>query len=268
MLQKSIMTADKPSESSDLVGGSASDSVTEDSLFGGQLILRQPAEGYRVAVDPVLLAATIPAKPGESVLDVGSGVGAAALCLVYRVPGCHVDGIEIQSDLAVLAVGNAVANGVADTVRFTEGDIGAMPTGPGPGTFDHVMTNPPYLRAADSRNPSSSSKTTATVEQDIDLDSWLGHCIQMARPRGTVTVIHRADRLDDVVGILSVKCGALVVFPLWPKAGEDAKRVVVRATVGRDTPLRLVPGLVLHDEHGDYTPEAQAVLRAAAALEV
>jgi len=254
------MTAQKSPETSGL--------VTDDTLLGGRLCLRQPVDGYRVAVDPVLLAATIPARAGERILDVGSGVGAAALCLVYRVPGCQVDGIEIQSDLVAIAVENAAANGVTDTVHFIEGNISTPPTGMRSGSFDHVMTNPPYLQTTESRKPPSSSKAVATIEQEIDLDSWLSYCIRMTRSRGTVTVVHRADRLDDVVRILSTKCGALMVFPLWPKAGEDAKRVIVRATVGRETPLRLVPGLIMHEESGDYTPAAQAILFAAATLEV
>tara|TARA_B100000029_G_scaffold496718_1_gene563384 strand:+ start:798 stop:1586 length:789 start_codon:yes stop_codon:yes gene_type:complete len=262
------MTARKSPEAPDPDGGSDAGPVTEGTLFGGRLRLCQPADGYRVAVDPVLLAAAIPATAGDRVLDAGSGVGAAALCLAHRLPGCRVEGIEIQPSLTALAVENAESNGVTETVRFTEGDIGASPANLEPGAFDHVMTNPPYLRADESRSPRSSSKAIATVEQELDLDAWLGNCIRMTRPRGTVTVIHRADRLDDVIRALSVECGALVVFPLWPKAGEDAKRMIVRATVGRETPLRLAPGLVLHDENGDYTREAEAILRDAAALEL
>ena len=76
---------------------------TEDALLGGRVILRQPAEGYRVAIDPVLLAAAVPAAAGDTVLDVGSGVGAAALCLAARAPDCRVYGVEIQRDLVRLA---------------------------------------------------------------------------------------------------------------------------------------------------------------------
>ena len=240
--------------------------TTEDALLGGQLRLRQPADGYRVAVDPVLLAAAVPANPGETILDAGAGVGAAALCLAHRVSGCRTTGIEIQTALAALARENAELNGLSEAVRFVEGDIAAPPASLKPAPFDHVMTNPPYLRAAESRIPPSSAKAIATVEQDIDLAAWLGICIRMTRPQGTVTVIHRADRLDDVVRALGASCGALIVYPLWPRAGADAKRMIVRGTIGRETPLRLSPGLILHQDNGDYTPETQAILRTAAAL--
>jgi len=242
--------------------------TTEDALLGGHVQLRQPADGYRVAIDPILLAAAVPAHPGETILDVGAGVGAAALCLAHRVPGCQVTGIEVQPALAALAHENAALNGLSKAVRFVAGDITAPPANLKPVAFDHVMTNPPYLRAADSRIPPSSTKAIATVEQDIDLASWLSICVRGTKPPGTVTVIHRADRLDDVVQALSASCGALIVYPLWPKAGADAKRLIVRATVGRETPLRLSAGLILHQETGTYTPAAQTILRDAAALDL
>ena len=240
--------------------------TTEDALLGGQLQLRQPADGYRVAIDPVLLAAAVPAQPGETILDVGAGVGAAALCLAHRVPGCQVTGIEVQTALAVLAQENAALNGFSEAVQFVAGDITAPPASLEPAEFDHVMTNPPYLRATDTRIPPSSAKAIATVEQDIELASWLSLCVRRTKPRGTVTVIHRADRLDDVVRALSESCGALIIYPLWPKAGADAKRLIIRAAVGRETPLRLSPGLILHQDTGTYTPTTQSILHDAAAL--
>ncbi len=242
------------------------DGITEDALLGGRIRLRQPARGYRVAVDPVLLAAAVPAAAGETVLDAGAGTGAAALCLARRVAACRVTGLEVQPDLAVLAAGNAALNGLSDAVRIREGHVAALRSGPEPGGFDHAMTNPPYLRARESRVPPSAAKAAATVEGDTGLASWLRICAGAVRPRGTVTVIHRADRLDEIVPVLSESCGELVVFPLWPRRGADARRAIVRGAVGRGTPLRLAPGLVLHEDGGGYTPAAEAVLRHGAAL--
>ncbi len=240
--------------------------TTADTLLGGRVRLRQPAAGYRVAVDPVLLAAAVPAAVGETVLDAGAGTGAAALCLARRVAVRRVVGLEIQPELAALAVENAALNGMSGAVRVLEGDVAAPPPDVGRAGFDHAMTNPPYRRASESRRPLSSTKAIATVERDVGLASWLRFCVGAVRPRGTITVIHRADRLDEIVPALSESCGGLVVFPLWPRRDEDAKRVIVRGAVNRDTPLRVAPGLVLHRDDGGYTPAAEAVLRAGAVL--
>ena len=117
--------------------------VSEDRLLGGRIILRQPVGGFRAAIDPVLLAAAIPAKPGERVLELGAGTGAASLCLARRVAGCEILGLELQPDLAALATGNAETNLLAGQVAFRVGDLLHPPADLAAGGFDHVMANPP-----------------------------------------------------------------------------------------------------------------------------
>jgi len=240
--------------------------LTEDAFLGGRLRLRQPAEGYRAAIDPVLLAAAVPARDGEAVADLGCGAAAAALCLLTRVPGLRVTGLELQALLADLARKNADLNGCAGQFRVVSGDVAAPPVAMVPGGFDHVMLNPPYLEPGSTRTSTHELRRIATVEGAAGLESWLSCAMTLLRPRGSITVIHRADRLDRILGALAEACGDLTVFPLWPHAGEGAKRVLVQALKGSGGPLRVLPGLVLHDAEGCYTPAAEAVLRDAAGL--
>ncbi len=244
-----------------------SDAVSEDALLGGRVRLRQPVAGYRAAIDPVLLAAAVPAEPGEQVLDVGCGVGTAALCLAARVPGCRVFGIEIQRDLVRLAVDNVALNGAEGRVDVMVGDLTSPPPRLAAGSFDHVMANPPYLEAGAEESAPDAAKAAATVESAGDLADWVGFCVRMARHKASVTFIHRADRLDALLAHLRAKAGGIVVFPLWPDANGErpAKRVIVQARKGSGAPLRLAPGLALH-AGGAFTPSADAVLRAAAPL--
>lgn len=240
--------------------------VSDDALLGGRVKLLQPVEGYRVAIDPVLLAAAVPAGAGDSVLDLGCGVGAAALCLAVRVPGCRVTGVEVQRELVRLAGENAARNGVADRVAIMAGDIGHPPPRLEPGSFAHVMANPPYV-AAEAASPSPlPAKATATVEGGADLAAWVRFALTMARPRGTITFIHRADRLEHLLAQFAGRAGGIVVLPLWPGAGKPAKRVIVHARKDVATPTRLLPGLVLHEADGRFTAAADAVLRDAKAL--
>ncbi|MEX2648300.1 MAG: methyltransferase, partial [Alphaproteobacteria bacterium] len=121
----------------------------EHGLLGGRVRLREAPEGLRATTDTVLLAAAVPAATGNLVLDLGSGVGAAALCLAWRVPGCRVIGVDSDAALIRLARRNARANGVADRVRFRVGAVaGRWPADLGSGCADHVMTNPPFLAPA------------------------------------------------------------------------------------------------------------------------
>ena len=240
--------------------------VTEDTLLGGRVRLSQPATGYRVAIDPVFLAAVVPAEAGDVVLDVGTGVGAAALCLGWRVPGCRVTGLESQTAMARLAMGNVEANGLQDRVTILIGDLLRPPPRLSPASFDHVMANPPHHAGGSATAPPDPGKAASNVEGEARLSDWLRFCLTMARPKGCVTLVHRADRLDQLLGDLRGQAGEITVFPLWPGGARPATRVLVRARKGSAAPTRLAAGLVLHETDGSYSAAAQAVLRDGAAL--
>lgn len=244
--------------------------VTEDRLLNGRVRLRQPAEGYRAAIDPVFLAAAVPRVHGKdgggpvSALDLGCGVGAAALCLLARLPEAEVTGLEVQPRLAALARDNATLNGRAESFRVVEGDIadrdvlaGALSVSDG---FDEVLCNPPHQRAGMAAAPDP-AKALANREAGASLQDWVAAALAHARPKGAVTFVHRADRLDDLLTALRGRAGGIVVFPLWPKPGAAARRVLVRARKGSRAPLTLAAGLVLHTPDGRFTPEAEDVLR-------
>ncbi|MBF0247275.1 MAG: methyltransferase [Alphaproteobacteria bacterium] len=238
--------------------------TTEDRLLGGHVILRQPADGYRAAVDPVLLAASLRARAGETALDLGCGVGAAMLSAAARLDGVRFDGLELQPHLAALARSNAAANGVQDRVRVFTGDILAPPAEIRPDGYHHVFANPPYLGAERGNPPPDPSKRAAHVEGDAGLGDWVRQALKFCRTKGSITFIQRADRLAELLAHLDGPAGEIVVFPLWPRAGQPAGRVIVRARKGIRTPLALAPGLALHEADGRYTQAADAALKGGA----
>ncbi len=233
------------------------DETTEDRLLGGKVRLRQSRDGYRAAIDPVLLAAALSPRSGERVLDLGTGTGAAALCLMARVEALSVIGLEIDAATAALARENAALNGRAG-FQVRDGDVASLPADLR--GFDQVMCNPPFLdpgRADPSPDP---GRRRSTVDAG-GLDAWIEAALKAASPRGALTIIQRADRLGDLLALLNGRAGGVVVVPLWPKAGREAKRVIVQARRGSRTPLRLHPGLVLHQADGSYSEAADAILR-------
>jgi tRNA1(Val) A37 N6-methylase TrmN6 len=240
--------------------------LTEDAFLGGRLRLRQPADGYRAAIDPVLLAAAVPAGPGDAVADLGCGVATAGLCLLTRVPGIRVTGLELQPWLAELSRKNARLNGCEGRLRVVTGDVADPPPGLAQAAFDHVMLNPPYLEPGSARQSSDELRRIATVEGPAGLDRWLACALTLLRPRGSITVIHRADRLQALLSLLGESCGDCAVFPLWPRDGEGAKRILVQARKGSGGPLRVLAGLALHGPDGGYTRRAEAILRDAQGL--
>ena len=238
--------------------------VTEDRLLGGRVVLRQPAEGYRAAIDPVLLAAAAPARDGRY-LDLGCGIGTVAICLASRVAGCRVTGLEIQESLAGLAGENAAANGFSDRIDIVAGDLLDPPERFAEPVFDGVLANPPYQDSKQSAPPDG-SKAIANREGAAGLDDWIRFAGRVLKTKGWLAMIHRADRVDALSAALHPAFGDVRLLPLWPKPGRPARRVIVLARKGVRSPAALLPGLVLHAEHGGFTPEAEAILRDGAAL--
>ncbi|MDD9876868.1 MAG: methyltransferase [Magnetovibrio sp.] len=235
--------------------------VTASELLGGRVQCLQPARGYRTAIDPVFLAAAVPARPGDRALDVGTGSGAAAFCLAARVPGVRVSGLELQPALADLARTGAAANAFAVPVEIVAGDILDPPPGCPPGGFDHVMANPPYMRAGEGNPPAEPAARVATIEGRARLADWLDFCFQRACAGGTVTVVHRAERAAEIGALMAAAGAGYRVLPLLPKSGRAAKRVLVQARKGVAGDAVTLPGLVLHAADGAYTAAADAVLR-------
>ena len=232
-----------------------------DAFLGGRLILRQHKAGYRAGSDAVLLAAAVAAKSGEAVLDVGAGAGALTLCLAARLDAVQLSGLELQDELVALARANAVENGLGERVDFHAGDLRQMPDELKSETFDHVVTNPPYFEAEAVRPPPDGSRAKARVESALGLGEWIGHCLKRVRSAGSLTLIQRPERLGEIVAALSGASGNIVIFPLWPKPGAPAGRIIVRALKSRRGALKLASGLILHDETGAYSAAAEAILR-------
>lgn len=239
--------------------------VTEDRLLGGRVQLIQPTRGYRAGIDPVFLAAAVPAAHGDRVLDLGAGAGAATLCLAARVPGVTVVGLEEDPELVRLASAGAERSNLGSHVVHCAGDIMDAPRILKPSSYDHVMANPPFIAMGAGRLPEHAGKAAATVESGATLDDWIRIAAIMVRQGGTVTLIHRADRLNAILSSLTGRLGEITVYPLWPDASRPAKRVIVAARKGSAAPLRLLRGLVLHAERA-FTAEAEAVLRHAQRL--
>jgi tRNA1(Val) A37 N6-methylase TrmN6 len=243
--------------------------LSDDRLLGGRVALLQPRAGFRAAIDPLFLAAAVPAVAGERVLELGTGSGAAALCLARRVAGVEVVGIDIDAGLIAIAQQNARRNGLADRVCFVAADLALPPFGPqGARSFQHVMLNPPFVRDATGRPPPDAGRRRATIEQTIDLDAWIDAAARLVAARGWVTLVHRADRLADILSAMRGRLGALAIFPLWPggRRSQAAKRVLVQGRLGSSAPLRLCPGLNLHRPDGRFTDAAEAILRHAEPL--
>jgi tRNA1(Val) A37 N6-methylase TrmN6 len=235
--------------------------TTVDRLYGSNLAIEQPVEGYRFGTDAMVLAAAIRPRKNQHVLELGSGVGAALLAAATRLPEVAFTGIERELDYVTLLESNIIRNGLGDRVAAVRGDVTDMALNKKWGMFDHVMANPPFYKEQKKTTPKPLRKAARQEEPD-GLALWIAAANRFLKPKGTFTIIHTADRMDEIVLLMKKFCGAVTVFPLWPREGEAAKRIVVQGTKGSKAPLLILPGLVLHDGQGhDYSKRARAVIK-------
>ncbi len=236
--------------------------TTQGHLFGGRLDYQQPAIGFRSGIEPVLLAASIPTKAGEHVLEAGTGAGAALLCLSARVPGVQATGVESDEKMAALATANAqtnsfprigIVNDRIETISLRQ-------------IFDHALANPPYHPPNGTASPST-AREAAKRGSDAMIATWIGRLGAALRHRGSLTLIVPAGCVPAGLAAMSrCRCPCTIIFPLWPKLARPAKLVLLRGTKNALSPLRLMPGLILHQADGSFTAAARAILTDGAAL--
>lgn len=249
--------------------------IREDRLLGGRVRLIQPVHGYRAATDPVFLAAAVSACTGQRILDLGCGVGAAAFCLAARVTGLELHGLEIQPAYLALAEENARLNGVSLTLH--SGDVAAPPRGLRQLNFDHVMMNPPYHAEHAVASPVAGrdmAHREGAADGDANLADWITAALARLKPNGWLTLIHRVERVPELLRLLNGPAGAITLKPLVARTGRDAGRVIIRARKGAKTPFRLLSPIVVHAgyahhrDEDDFSLDATAILRDAAALDL
>ena len=242
--------------------------LRRDHFLGGALAIWQPRQGYRAATDAVLLAASVPARAGHSALELGCGAGVALLALGRRVPGLALTGVERQPPYAALARRNAAENGI--DARIIAADLTAPPPDLRARRFDHVLMNPPYFSAQSP--PARDTGRDAAQREETPLAAWIDAGLRRLKPGGHLTLIHRADRLPDILAALKDRAAASV-RPVAAREGRAAGRLLVLARKGARSPFRLLAPLVMHEgaahpgDHDHFTDQAQAILRAGAALD-
>ena len=229
-----------------------------EKFLGGKIIVEQSKDGFRAGLDAVMLAAAVP--EAASAFELGAGAGTASLCLAARLSAIAITGIEIDPALTKLANENAAASNMSNRVAFVAADIFALPV-EWKREYDAVLMNPPFH--GEGQSSPDPSRARALMDKGT-LRDWLEMGLKRTVSGGSLTAILRADRLNEALAALPE--AGVAVFPLWPKAGDAAKRVLIQVRKGARTPFCLLPGLILHQASGTYTPEADAILRGEGAL--
>ncbi|HEV3242384.1 MAG TPA: methyltransferase [Methyloceanibacter sp.] len=247
--------------------------TTLDDFLGGRISVVQPKAGHRAGSDAVWLQAAVPACAGERVLDAGAGVGVAGLCLLSRCPQINVTAVDIDEEACALAEANAARNGFSGQFQAITADLTApaeslLAKGLVREGYDQVFANPPFHAEGTVRAASNAGRAEAHIMREGALEAWIRSLATFAAPKGRLILIHRPEALPDLLPLLDRRFGAITLFPLFPKEGEPALRIILQARKGSRAELRLLRGQVLHQADGRYTEKAEAVLRHGEALEL
>ena len=243
--------------------------VTRDAFLGGQVTLTQPKAGHRAGIDAVLLAATILHAETEhapkTLLDVGCGPATIGLLAAHRLKNLHVTGVEIEQQLVDLARKNAADNQLGARVKTIHADIcqpfqALQELGFTANFYDHVISNPPFYDEDHCRISDNNMKRRANSIASGGLEKWFKFMTTSTRADGQISLIYPADRLDDLIALAAGRFGALEIFPIFPRSGDAAIRIIIRGRKGSRAPLKIYRGLIMHDEDGSFTGAAKDIL--------
>lgn len=231
-------------------------------LLDGKIRLYQPHSGFKAGIDPIFLSAAVAEFSPQDILDVGCGVGTASLCLKHHLKSCQIKGVELQKEMLDLAQKNVILNSAEQNIHLIHADINKPQKNLALGGFDATMSNPPYFEDKQAIPSPHKNKAISHIESCTTLRDWVKFCTNMLKHKGYYYFIFRIDRLDKLIHeLVKVKAGDIHIFPLWPKKDSKAKRVLVRARKGVQSPVSLLPGFVIHKNDGKYTKEAEEILK-------
>ena len=244
---------------------------TVDTVLGGRVTIFQPRGGHRAGTDSALLAACVPPDFDGRAYDLGSGAGSVGLSVASQAPRSRVTLVEIDPEMAALAASGVEANGLGDRVRVVQADLLARGRSRHPVLgaegAELVVTNPPFHIEGTVRNAATPLRRQAHTLSEADETGWIEAAVRLLRPRGILLMIHRADALPRLLAALEGRVGDIRLKPVHPRAGSAATRLLVRALKASRSPLTLLPPLILHEDGGGFTREADALHKGIAGVD-
>ena len=233
-------------------------SYTTDTFFNGRIKVKQDRGGYRFSIDAILLAGQAAPRPEDKVVDLGTGCGIISLIMAYRNPGIMVYAVEVQAELARLALTNVRDNRLQDRIIVLDTDMKTIKPDKTAGPVDLVVCNPPYRRTDSGRINPNQQRAIARHELMADLQDVIACSRRILKTTGRLVTIYAAERTADILyQMRAVSLEPKYVRTIHSDARSEAKLVLVEGTKDGNPGLKIAPPLILYQENGDYTDEVQ-----------
>lgn len=225
---------------------------------GYQII--QNTEKFCFGMDAVLLAGFASAKPGQRVIDLGTGTGIIPILMAAKTQAAHIVGLEIQAESAEMAQRSVLINDLQEVVTVVEGDIKEAPKIFGASSFDVVTCNPPYMIHNHGLKNPASSRAIARHEVLCTLEDVCSSSAMLLCPGGTFYMVHRPFRLPEIMTTLKkYKLEPKRMRLVHPYIDQEPNMVLVEARRGGNPRLKVEPPLIVYEEKGVYSQEVREV---------
>jgi tRNA1Val (adenine37-N6)-methyltransferase len=237
--------------------------LTTDTFFNGRIQVKQSRSGYRFSIDAVLLAWHAGPRPGDTILDLGTGCGIIPMILAYRHSKIKIYGIEVQAELADIASRNVSENRMEDQIAILCMDMKTLKHELFPGPVDLVISNPPFRRATSGRINPNSQRAIARHEIKVTLDNVIESARRMLRTGGRFVMIYSVERLTDILTKMrSAGIEPKSIRMIHSTKDTDAKLILVEGKKGGRAGVKIFPPLMIYRLNGSYSDEVEKMFMA------
>ena len=236
------------------------DRLTRDTFFNGKVSVMQERAGYRFSIDAVILAHHVRPKPGERVVDLGTGCGIVPLIVAYRHPAVHMFGIEVQKELADIANDNVRDNGMQETVRIVHRDMQTLQQAMFQGPVDIVVSNPPFRKAHSGRVNPNRQRAVARHEISVTLPDVVKTAGDILKTAGLFVLVYTSERLPELVQHMkSCRLEPKNVRFIHSRRNSESKLMMMEGIKQGRPGLKVGPPIVIYNEDATYTEEVDAM---------
>ncbi len=233
-------------------------SYTTDTFFNGRIRVRQNRAGYRFSIDAVLLAYQAAPRSGDQVIDLGTGCGIISLILAFRHPDIRVYAVEVQEELAQVAIANVKDNQLQDRIVVLSADMKTIRSDLASGPVDLVVCNPPYRRPESGKINPHNQRAVARHELKANLQDFIVTARRLLKTGGRFVTIYTAERTTDI--LYRMRTDRLE--PKWIRSihsnpRSEAKLILIEGIKAGNPGLKIAPPLIVFNDNGDYTDEVK-----------